>query len=251
MAAQSGQKIFGAGRFYGILATGVATPNPFHVTQDAALDFKRDIKRLHGVNQLPVDVAAGMLTVVGKVTNGVIAARALNDLMIGGTLSTGQIPNIANESLTITTGSTASSLVNGAGLVTDLGIYGSTDGIPLTKVTTGTVASADQYSLTTAGAIQLSSLAARTGLKASYLYSTSGGQQVALTNQPMGKTGGFVAVLAFLWSLDKATVQLNNCIASDYGIATKLDDYTKPVFGFEAAVDATDSLGTFSFAEIS
>lgn len=254
MAAQNGQKVFGAGRFYGtaISTSVVATPAPFGVAQDIAIDFKRDIKKLFGQNQLPVDVSAGMLTVTGKVTNGVLSARAFNDLLIGGTLSTGQIPNIANETITITTGSTAGTAANGAGFVTDLGIFGATDGVPLVKATTAAVLTADQYAVTsTSGVYTFSSLAARTSLKASYLYSTSGGQQVSMINQPMGKTGGFSAVVAMLWGVEKATISLNNCISSDYGFATKLDDYTKPTFGFEAATDTSDVLGIYSFAELS
>lgn len=252
MAAQNGQKVFGAGRFYGIPTVSNATPSPFLVTQDVTIDFKRDIKKLFGQNQLPVDVASGMLSVTGKVTMGAIAARLFNDLMIGGTLSTGQLPNIANETLTCTTGSTATvSAANGAGFNLDLGIYGTTDGVPLVKVSTASVPTADQYSVSTLGVYQFSSLAARTSLKASYLYSTSGGQTVAMTNQPMGKTGNFKSVVTMLWGTDKATMSLNNCMSSDYGLATKLDDYNKPTFGFEAACDTDDILGYFSFAELS
>ncbi len=251
MAAQTGQKVFGAGRFYGINTNTNSTPVPFHVAQDIDIAFDRDIKKLYGINQLPVDVAAGMLSIKGKVTNGVISARSLNDMMMGGTLSTGQVPNIANETITITTGSTAGTAVNGAGWQQDLGVYGSTDGVPLTKVSTSAVLTADQYAVTTLGVYTFSSLAARTGLKASYLYSTVGGQTVSMTNQPMGKIGSFAAVIAMLWSADKATINLGNCIASNFGFATKLDDYMRPTFSFEAAADANDTLGTFSFAEIS
>lgn len=256
MPAQNGQKVFGAGRFYGtalpLTTASISTPVPFLVAQDIAVDFKRDIKKLFGQNQLPVDVSAGMLTVTGKVTNGVFSARAFNDMLIGGTLSTGQLPNVANETLTCTTGSTATvAAANGAAFVTDLGIFGATDGVPLVKVSTATAVLADQYSVSTLGVYQFSSLAARTSLKASYIYSTSGGQTVTMTNQAMGRTGGFSAVVAMLWGTEKATITLNNCISSDYGFATKLDDYNKPTFGFEAACDTSDVLGTYSFAELS
>lgn len=253
MTAQRGQRVFGAGRFYGILTTPEnSTPNPFLVTQDISLEFKRDIKRLHGYNQLPVDVAAGMMTITGKVTNGAIAARAFNDLMIGGSLSTGQIPYTAEETLTMTTGSTATvTAANGAAFIQDLGVYGSTDGVPLVKVSTADAVTADQYSVSTLGVYQFSSLAARTSVKASYLYSTSGGQTVTMSNQAMGKTGAFEAVLGFLWGTEKATVDLINCIGSDYSFATKLDDFMRPPFGFEAAAGDDGTLGTFSFAELS
>lgn len=253
MAAQNGQKVFGAGRFYGtaISTAAVKTPTPLGVAQDIAIDFKRDIKKLFGQNQFPVDVSAGMASVVGKVTNGVLNARAFNDLLIGGSLSTGQIPNQVNEAMVITTGSTTYTSTNGAGFVTDLGIYGATDGVPLVKASTAAVLTAGQYAVSTLGVYTFSSLDARTSLYASYLYSTVGGQTSSMINQPMGRTGGFTSVVALLWGTEKATISFNNCISSDFGFATKLDDYTKPTFGFEAACDANDILGTFSFAELS
>jgi hypothetical protein len=42
---------------------------------------------------------------------------------------------------------------------------------------------------------------------------------------------------------------LNNCIASDTEIAAKLGNYGTPTFSYEAAVDVTETLGTFTFAE--
>lgn len=250
MATPKGQQVFGAGRFYGSPNVTAPTPSPFYVAQDMSVDFKRDIKKLYGQNQLPVDIAAGMLTVTGKVTMGGLAARGFNDMMIGGTLSTGQKPYVTNETLTITTGQTSAAVANAAGFALDLGIFGTTTGVPLSRVSTASVGSqtTGTYALTTAGTYYFSSLDSLTGLKVTYLYSTTGGQTVDMTNQPMGKTGNFTAVVDLLWGTDKGSIALNNCIASDFGIATKLDDFTKPAFGFEAAADANETLGTFSFA---
>jgi len=252
MAAQNGQKIFGAGRFYGIPIATTPTPDPFLLTQDIAIDFKRDIKRLYGQNQLPADIASGMLSVVGKVTNGVVAARAFNDLMIGGTLSsTGQEPWISNETGTIansTLGPGTFTVANGASFALDLGVYAVASGIPYVR-TASTAPSTGTYSASSVGVYAFSSLEGNVSFKASYLYNATGGQIVTMTNQPMGKIGTFQAVAAFLWGTDKGTIQLNSCMAANYGLATKLDDYTKPSFDFEAATDTTDTLGTFSFAE--
>lgn len=259
MAAQTGQKVFGAGRFYGIPTSANPTPSPFGVVQDMSLDFKRDVKRLHGLNQLPVDVAGGMLTVTGKVTMAVIGGRLINDLLIGGSLTNGtQYPWIADEANTIagtTLGTGTFTVANGAGFQLDLGIKNSTGGVPYARVSTSATLSTGQYSVTTAGVYSVSSLEGNIAFKASYLFSTSGGQNVSMTNQPMGKTGNFQAVMDLLWTniaavQEKASIQLNNCMATDFNMATKLDDYTKPTFGFDAATDATDTLGTISYAEL-
>ena len=250
MAAQNGQKVFGPGRFYGTNNTANSTPVPLLVTQDVSIDFKRDIKRLYGQNQLPVDVASGQLSVVGKVTAGAVGARVLTDLLLGGTLSTGQIVNVTNETVTILAAATSATAANGAGWQADLGIFGATDGVPLVKMSTVAVLVAGQYAVSTLGVFTFSSLDARTSLKSSYFYSTSGGQTVTMANQPSGKVGNFTALVDFLWAPEKATIQLANCMVSDYGLASKLDDYMKPTLGFEAATDVNDNLGTFSFAEL-
>lgn len=254
MVAQTGQKVFGAGRFWGIPSTTNPTVSPFGVAQDVTLDFKRDIKKLFGQNQLPVDAAAGMLSVTGKVNMGVINGRLINDLMIGGTLSTGQVPYIADESGTVagtTVGAGTVTAANGAGFQTDLGVYWSSSGIPLTRVSTASTPATGQYNVVAAtGVYTFSSLDGNVAVKLSYLYSTVGGQNVAMTNQPMGTIGKFQAVMGWLWGTEKATVNLAACIGSDISYATKLDDYMKPGFGFEAFCDANNSLGTMSFAEI-
>lgn len=253
MTAQTGQKVFGAGRFWGVPTTSVPTPSPFGLAQDITLDFKRDIKRLYGANQLPADVASGTLSVTGKVTMGTINGRLLNDLFIGGTLSsTAQRPWIANETGTIsgtTVGAGGVTVANSAGWSFDLGVYLTASGIPMVRVSTSSTPTTGQYSVQ-AGAYVFSSLETNVGVKISYLYTTTGGQEVTMSNQPMGKIGEFQAVMGFLWGTEKATIQLAKCMASDIGFGSKLDDYMKPTFGFEAATNDSDSLGTFSFAEV-
>jgi hypothetical protein len=94
-----------------------------------------------------------------------------------------------------------------------------------------------------------------TTFKFSYLYTlSSSGETLALANQAMGRVGGFTAVLVFPWTnpsnvVEQDVLTLNNCIASDSSMATKLGDYGKPTFGYEAAVDSNENLGTFTFAE--
>lgn len=259
MVAQNGQKVFGAGRFYGIPTVTSPTPSPFGVVQDVSVEFKRDIKRLHGLNQFPVDVASGMMTVTGKVNYATLNARLVNNLLLGGSLSTGQIPWVANESATIsgsTVGAGTATAANGAGFQTDLGVYAVVTGLPFIRVTTGAITSSGQYSVSTAGVYTFSSLDGNLAVALSYLYSTSGGQTVSMTNQPMGKVGNFKAVVDLLWTniagtAEKSSIQLNNCMADGHSLATKLDDYMKPGFGFDAACDADDVLGTMSFAQVS
>ena len=251
MAAQTGQKVFGAGRFFGVNNVANSTPVPGLVTQDISLDFKRDPKRLYGQKQMAIDVAAGMLVVTGKTNLGGLQARLLNDLVIGGAMTTGQIIYAEDETLTVLAAATASSLVNGAALQSDLGIYGATDGVPLVKASTVAVLVAGQYAMSTLGVITLSSLDSRTSLKATYTYSTVGGQLVTMTNQNMGKTGNFAATLTMVYGADKTVLSIGNCMMTDLTYATKLDDFMRPPSGFDVAVQTDGNLGYMSFAELS
>lgn len=255
--AQSYQKVFGAGRFWGYPVGTAPTPTAFGLTQNMSLDFRRDVKRLYGANQLPADVAAGMLQVTGKATFAVQSGRMLNDLMLGATKSTGQKPWIANESATISGSSAAPSIVSVANTTSwsaDLGVRGTVFGssnTPFTRIAS-TAPSSGQYfvSSSTPGVYTFSTLDGGAAVAISYLYAATGGETVTMSNQAMGKTGNFVAVMGLLWGTEKGTIQLNNCMATDYGIQTVLDDYAKPTFGFEAAADDADNLGIYSFAEI-
>ena len=83
----------------------------------------------------------------------------------------------------------------------------------------------------------------------SYVYTNSAvGETVTITNSLMGPAGAFTAIMAFLNGTQQDVLTLNNAIATDYGISTKQGDYAKPTFGFMAAADTNDNLGTFSFA---
>ena len=243
--AKGGQFIFGPGKFYAIPNVTVPTPISFGVPQNMEVDFKRDIKRLFGENQLPVDIASGELAVTGKATMGTAQGDIVAQLLMGVTPTPGQEPWISKEA------GTSSSLnvitvANSTAFDTDLGVIDVASGVPMTRVASTAPTSLEYYEA--AGVYTLSS--AGVAAKVSYLYTAAGGQIVNMTNQPMGKTGNFQSVMAWLWSTEKMTIQLNNCMASDFGMQTVLDDYTKPTFGFEAGTDTNDTLGFMSFAEI-
>lgn len=249
MVAVNGQKVFGGGRFYGIPNTATPTPVKALLVQNMSLDFKRDIKRLYGENQLPADVASGMLSVTGKAVHGTMSGELLGQLLLGVAPSTGsQTSWIDKESGISSTGGGGGAIVtvaNSSLWSLDLGVIDTVTGIPMTRVAS-TAPSSGQYYV--ASGIYTLSSGTISG-KFSYLYTPATGQQVTMSNAAMGKIGNFTAVMNLLWGTEKSTIELYNCMMSDLGYATVLDDYTKPAFGFEAATDATDTLGLFSFAE--
>jgi D-aminopeptidase len=128
-ASLTGKKIFGAGRFFGINAVSNPTPMRAYVPQDQSIDFKLNTKTLLGENRLPVAVAAGDMSVTGKVTMGANSARLFADLMFAIGSSSGTIIEQDFEAGTIP-GSVAYTVTvaNSAAWTTDLGVVLAADG---------------------------------------------------------------------------------------------------------------------------
>jgi len=251
----TGKKVFGSGRFFGINNVTNPTPARFMVPQDMSVDFKRQVKSLFGENMFAEDVGSGEMSVTGKVTMGAVNARIFADLIFGIGNTTGQVMEADNELGTLA--SHAYTVANASDApLTDLGVVNTTNGQRYTRVASGSEAAGKSYSFNSStGTYTFSASETGATFKFSYLYTlTTSGETLALANQAMGRIGGFTAVLVFPWTnpsnaVEQDVLTLNNCIASDSSMATKLGDYGKPTFGYEAAVDTNGNLGTFTFAE--
>lgn len=250
----TGKKIFGTGRFWGINNAANPTPARFMIPQDMNIDFKRSTKMLYGENMLAEDIGSGEMTVTGKVTAGATNPRIIGDLVFGVSGVTGQVMEADNELGTLA--SHAYTVVNSADTpLVDLGVVNTTNGKRYVRVAPASEAAGVSYSFNTATGVYTFAIGeAGTTFKFSYLYTLATGETLTLSNQAMGRVGGFTGVYVFPWTNPSLTVEqdvltLNNCLATDTGIATKLGDYAKPTFGFEAAVDVNENLGTFTFAE--
>lgn len=247
----NGKKIFGQGRFFGISNVTAPTPARFGLVQDQTITFKRSTKSIFGENQLAADVSSAELEVTGKVTYGTSNPRISADLMFGVAGSTGQTLEADNE-----LGTASASIVtvaNSANWTQDLGVVAVTTGKRMVRVASGPVAGVS-YTVA-AGVYTFAAGDSTIQVKISYLWTSSAsGESVVITNQPMGRVGGFTGVMVFPWTNPSGVVEqdvltLNSCVASDNEISTKLGDYSKPTFGFMAATDANDTLGTFAFSQ--
>lgn len=251
----TGKKIFGTGRFFGINNAANPTPARFMIPQDMSVDFKRSTKMLYGENMLAEDIGSGEMTVTGKVTAGATNPRIIGDLVFGVSGSAGQTLEADNELGTLVTH--AYTVTNSADTpLVDLGVVNTTNGQRYTRVAPASEVAGKSYSFNAAtGVYTFNAAEAGTTFKFSYLYTVAAsGESLTLSNQAMGRVGGFTGVYVFPWTnpslvVEQDVLTLNNCLATDTGIATKMGDYAKPTFGFEAAVDVNENLGTFSFAE--
>lgn len=251
-APLNGKKIFGAGRFFGINNVTNPTPARFLLPQDMGVSFKRNVKSIYGENQLAADVSGGEMEVTGKVTYGTSNPRVLADLFFGAGNTTGGTMEADNEAGTIA--SNQISVANHATWTVDLGVVNTATGARYQRVAAGSEVAGISYSVA-GGIYRFASGETGTTFKISYLYTVAdAGETLTLVNAPQGKVSDFTAVYVFPWTnsanvVEQDVLTLNACVASDAEITTKSGDYAKPTFGFTAACDTTDTLGTFSFAE--
>lgn len=244
-ASVNGKPTFAAGRFFGVNNVSNPTPARTYVQQDMSIDFKQATKELFGEKKFAVAVAAGEMSVSGKVSVGAANVRILGDFLFNVTGTSGQILEADKEAGTVPgTGPYTVTVVNSGTWTTDLGVM-KTDGTVYTRVASGPTTG--QYSVA-AGVYTFAAADTGFNLLISYLYTNaSQGEKLALANAPQGPAGAFTAVMAFLYGASQDVLTLNNAIATDMSFATKQGDFDKPSFGFMAAVDTNDNLGTFAF----
>lgn len=245
---QTGQKVFAAGRFYGIANIVAPTPTVFAIPQDQSITFKRGVKSLFGEKQIAADVAAGTMEVTGKVTLGTLQPRIFADLLFGDSGAAGQILEVNGEAGIVGSTPYQVTVANSATWTVDLGVRNVDTGKRYIRVASGPVAGTS-YSVA-AGIYQFAVGDAAANMKISYLYSSvSTGETIVLANQDMGCVGNFTGVMQFNGCNQQSILSLNKCLASDTELATKQDDFAKPTFGFMASCDDNDVLGSFSFAQ--
>ena len=245
----TGKKTFGAGRFWGI--NGVTAPTPMRAVlpQDMSIDFKLGTKELRGENRFAAAIAIGDISVSGKVTLGGSSSKMFGDLIFGSGAVIGQILEADKEAGTIPASvSYIVTVVNAAHFTTDLGVFRATDGLVYARV--ASAPATGQYSVA-AGVYTFAAADAGTNVLISYLYTqATSGVTVNMANSIQGPAGAFASIMAFVYGPDQDVLTLNNCLATDAGIATKQGDFTKPTFGFMASTDNADNLGTFAFAQV-
>lgn len=245
------QLAFGSGSVWGINSAANPTPARFGVTQEISIDFSANTKAIFGQNNLPFSVARTSLQTKGKIVFGQFTGRVINELFFGGSSALGQSLVIDNESGTIPTTPFQITVANGATFQTDLGVIFAATGIPLTRVSSAPATG--QYSVnTTTGVYTFAAADTTLGVKISYTYTTaSGGNTFTIAQQAMGQANTFKTVVNMPYAGQKATFTLNACTSSKLSFATKLEDFTKPEFDFEAFADSSGTLGTIAVAELS
>lgn len=223
------------------------TPVRFGILQDVSLDFSADLKELYGQGRYAIALAPGKTKVEIKAKFAGIRGNLFNQLYFGATATATQTMYADSEADTVPASTTYTvTAANGASFVQDEGVFYQATGLPLTKV--GSITTIGQYVPPTAspGVYTFSSSDASAGVYISYLYSSTSGVQIPISNQKMGVGPSFKVVLAGTFDGRQANYIFNQCQSSKLSLPFKQDDYEISELDFMVAADINGNIGSIN-----
>lgn len=251
--------LFGSGILWGTPltdASGAAIANPtpliFGTLQDTELDFKFELKQLHGQNQFAVAVGRGKGSVNGKSKLADIRAGFLETLVFGATGVAGLTSMVYDTVGTAvpTTPYQVTVTPPGSGtFAADLGVIDSTTGRPLTRV--ASAPATGQYTVTAGGQYTFAAADTTKVMYISYRYTATSttARRIQLNNNPMGYAPQFRADFYGPFQGKSCVLTLNSCISEGFKMTAKNDDFAVPEMGFQAFADAAGVIGTLALTE--
>lgn len=235
---------FGTGQLFS-LPVGGGAPLKVSALQDVSVDFSGDLKELYGQNQFALDVARGKTKIACKAGSGVIDVDLYNSLFFGATTTTGQKKQAFNEAGTVPATPFQVTVANGANFYLDLGVVVASTGVALKQV--ASAPATGQYSVSNVGVYTFA--AADTGMNVliTYLWTdTASGKTLQITNNLMGNTPKFQAVLSEVYESKFVTLVLYSCVSSKLNMPLKQDNYTISEFDFSAQDNGSGTVGFLS-----
>jgi len=246
---------FGSGSMWATTTAGTTnTPARFGALQEASLDFSANVKELYGTYQLPLAVARGTIKVQGKAKYAQIQGRMFNDIYFGATMASGEINTSVDEAGTIPTTPYQVTVANSATWTVDLGVKytsGTAAQIGTSLVRVASAPATGQYSVT-AGVYTFAAADTGLGVAICYNYTTAAvGDVVTMSNQLLGTTPVFTAVLSQVFVTKQITWSMTQCTSSKLSFPTKLEDFAYLELDFSCYCNQANVLGTISVAETS
>ena len=233
--------------------TDTATPLSVNIgyAQELSLSVKGNTKKLYGQNQFALAVARGTVAVTGKIKAAVLSGVAWNATFFGNTFTTGKDNYYFSEAHT--PGSTTQAVTNATGGISDLGVFYASTLLPLLRVASGPAVG--QYSVVESTGTYTLNASDEVALLFNYSnFSSASGQQLNVVNQQIGVNPTFQ--LDYWTNYNSPTskpfaMRLFNCVASDFTIATKLEDFVMPEISFDVFANAAGNVFNMDFPEIS
>lgn len=250
--------LFGSGILWGTPLTdaagaAIANPTPliFGTLQDTELDFKFELKQLHGQNQFAVAVGRGKGSVMGKAKMADIRAGFLETIVFGQSGASGltsMVYDTVGTAVPTTPYQVTVTPPNSGTWSADLGVINSVTGRALTRVSSAPATG--QYSVS-AGVYTFAAADTTVVMYISYRYTavSTTARRIQLNNLPMGYAPTFRADFYGPFQGKSAVLTLENCIAEGFKMGSKNDDFTVPECGFQAFANAGGVIGTLAVTE--
>lgn len=250
--------MFGSGIMWGTPlqdATGAAIANPtpliFGTMQDTEMEFKFELKQLHGQNQFAVAVGRGKASVNFKSKLADMRARFLETIVFGVTASAG-IDSAVYDTVGAVIPATPFQITptppSSGTWSADMGVINASTGREMVRV--ASAPATGQYAVA-AGVYTFA--AADTGITVyiSYRYTATStvARKITFNNLPMGYAPTFRADFYGPYLGKSAVLTLNQCIADGIKFPTKQDDFTIPEMGAMAFANSAGIIGTLAFSE--
>ncbi len=222
----------------------LAVPQSYRlaILQDVSTDFSFESKPLYGANQLPVDQGRGKAKLSFSAKTADVNAAALAALHFGITPTVGvKLPQL-DYAFTIpaTPFQITPTFPSTGTFLSDLGVM-DTSGNNYTRV--ATAPTTGQYSVT-GGVYTFAATDTGKAMLISSEYSAStGGIIVPMSNQLMGYSPSFSAILYNDSKGSKLGLKLTNCQSDKLSLPFKNEDFVVADFGFMALDDGTGSAG--------
>lgn len=229
--------LFHAGEIF-VTSRASATPTPRKLltVQETSFDFKGDLKQLMGEGQFAVDAVVGTTEISMKCKNGQLDPVVYNEIFFGKTAASAGESRVGPEERTITAG--AITLLGGADVTQDLGIFNKLTGVQYTRVITAPAAG--QYVWGAAGAVTFNASENTQVVLCNYVKNDVAMRSITAQNDPAGTT---VTIEAFFAKRARDGGQFNmrfyNVIIPSLNWANKLNEYTLPEFTMQAFAHPT------------
>lgn len=249
---------FGSGIMWGTPtqdATGaaVAVPTPliFGTMQDSELEFKFELKQLHGSNQFAVAVGRGKGTVSGKCKMADLRARFLETVIFGQAGSAGvegAVYDTVGAAVPTTPFQITPTVPASGTWSADMGVIDASTGREMVRVSSAPATG--QYSVA-AGVYTFAAADVAKVVYISFRYTATStvARKMELRNLPMGYAPTFRADFYGPYLGKSAVLTLNQCIADGFKMPNKNDDFSIPEFGFMSFANAAGVIGTLALSE--
>lgn len=237
-----------------VTRTDTATPVACNIgyAQEFSLDLNGGAKQLFGQNQYPLVSARGTVKATGKVKAATLSGIAWNNIFFGQSFIAGRDTWYIQEAHTPS--GTTQVVTNVTGGIVDLGVTYAATGLPLQRVASGPTVG--QYSVVLSTGTYTINVSDEVALLFTYsnFSASTAGQQMTVTNQPIGTTPTFQ--LDYYTNLNQPasepfSIRLFSCVAEKLTLASKLEDFIMPEFDFDIFANAAGQVYAMNFPQIS